>query len=79
MLIKFGLANGAGGLAAAHTAHHVRKHLKAFEQLTNCSIRTWSFHKDYRHWIGAEIPTTHESLFHLYWTKDMSFMGYDAL
>lgn len=79
MLIKFGLANGAGGMAAAHTAAHVRKHLRAFEQQTNCTVRTWHFHQNHRHWIGAEVPKTHELLFQVYWTKDMSFMGYEAL
>lgn len=79
MLVKFGLPQGAGGMAAAHGAAQVRKHLNAFKQQTNCELRTWSFRKDYRHWIGVEVPTMHETLFALYMSDTKLFMGYKLL
>lgn len=79
MNIKFGLPNGAGGMAAAHGSVQVKKHLRAFEKQTNCTIRTWSFRKDYRHWIGCEIPKNHEMFFAIFMCDKQVFMRYELL
>lgn len=79
MLVKFGLPNGAGGMAAAHGAAQLRKHIAQFESQTNCTVRVWSFHKEFRNWLCMDVPDSHKSLFSLYWSKDMSFMGWEPL
>lgn len=79
MLIKFGLPNGAGGMAAGYAAGQLRKLIKDFEQQTNVSVRTWSFNKDHRHWIGCDIPTKHELLFTVYMADKNVFMRYEPL
>ena len=74
MFIEFGLANGAGGMAAAYDAGRIRRNLRVFEQQTNCTIPTNTARHDHRHWLQAEVPDRHWPLFQLYWTEDMSYM-----
>lgn len=79
MLIKFGLPNGAGGQAAAHYGSKLLKYVSDYERQCSVTIRTWSFHEQHRHWIGAEIPTKHEMLFTMYIQDKELFMPYEPM
>lgn len=79
MLLKFGLPNGAGGMAPAIASGQLKTHLRAFEKQTNCILRVWHFSKDHRHWIGVEVPYKHETLFNLFFADVKLFMKPEPL
>lgn len=69
MQIDFGLPNGAGGMAAAHSAAKLKKDLAQWQEHYNIALCIRSSTHSHRHWIQVEFYNDRDfTLFALTWT-----------
>lgn len=74
--IEFGLPTGAGGMAAAAEAGHLRRALKQWSEHYNVELIVATARHDYRHWITVDFVRERDyTLFALSWTYK-TFMRY---
>lgn len=79
MQIEFGLPTGAGGMAAQHSAGHLRSKLKQWSEQRQVDLIVASDRHDYRHWLTVEFKRPEDfTLFALTW-QEHTFMGWQQV
>jgi hypothetical protein len=77
--IEFGLPNGAGGQAAAHSSVKLRKHLTKWADQRRVDLALSTVNHDYRYWIRVTFRGEQDlTLFALSWQGE-SFMPWQRV
>jgi phage FluMu gp28-like protein len=76
MQIEFGLPNGAGGMAAHHSASRLKTQLTEWQKKYKINIVIESTRHDHRHWLTVDFASERDlSVFALTF-ENSSFMGW---